>query len=412
MSLVLSGVHKSFGGVCALTEIDFAVSSSEIVGLAGPSGAGKSTLLKLAAGIYRPNSGSLTINGFTPFSPAEAARLGVAFLEPERTPARDLDVRAKLLLAHAQLDCGFVDPAELTRLAASVLQRVGGDIPLRARLSELSLAQQQRVEIAQALSLNARIVLLDAAPAPLSAADEERLFTLLRQLRAQGLGIVYVSQHPEGLRSLTDRVVCLRDGKRVAEFVTASATRATLAQLLRGAAPQATTPLPVKSEEVVLSVRGSVNFDLRRGEILGLASLAASEKTSVFRRLLGEQPSDLRVALRGKPIRIASPDDAQRAGILLRAKKTDGVLSKSALRKPSVLLLDEPTSGLSPQAKQRMREAIRQQAQDGNAVVVSSSQAEELSLLCHRALVLRHGAICGELARRDISEANILRLAT
>jgi ABC-type sugar transport system ATPase subunit len=372
----------------------------------------------------------VTINGFTPHCPSEAARLGVAFVDQQLPAAPDLDVRTKLVLANAQLDRGFVDPVESTQLAAAALQWVGGDIPLRARLSELSPAQRQRVEIAQALSLNARILLLEEAPSPLSAHDEERLFALLRQLKARGLGIVYLSMSSAELRSLTDRVVCLRAGKRIAEFDTASATRATLAEHLRGFAAKANVAkanvakanvakanvakanvaLPLKGEEVMLSVRGSVNFDLRRGEILGLASLEHTEKASVFRRLLGEQPSDLRVALRGEPVQIGSPDDALRAGILLPGKKPGRPLSAEG--KPSVLLLDEPTLGLSLQAKQRMREVIRQQAQDGNAVVVSSSEAEELSLLCHRALVLRHGTICGELAHRDISEANILRLAT
>jgi ribose transport system ATP-binding protein len=467
--LHLGGVYKSFGGVKALKGVDLQVSTGEIVGIVGGNGAGKSTLMKVAAGVHLPDNGVVSIDGRTPKSPAEAIRFGVSLVRQELTQARDLDVGANILLGHEPHRFGVIDRAELRKRAAAALERVGGGISVSTRLGELSPGQRQRVEIARALSLNAKVLLLDEPTATLAESDAARLFELLQQLKQQGLGIVYISHRLGEVLTITDRIVCMRDGERVAEVRTKEATRDTLVTFLAGSAAALDAPaLPAPQSNVLLSVAGSVNFELRGGEILGLAGLVGAGRTSVLSRLFGARVSDLQVSVRGKPTRLRSPREALRAGIVLvpEERASQGllmdqtaernialpsldrfvlqdeaaiarpfmdrfgirrgavagtlsggnqqkiVLSKWLALKPWVLLLDEPTRGLDVKAKRDVHDVIREQAAEGKGVVVSSSEAEELASLCHRALVLSRGTIRGELPSRDITDANILRLAT
>jgi ribose transport system ATP-binding protein len=466
--LQLSGVYKSFGGVKALRGVDLTVGTGEIVGIVGGNGAGKSTLMKLAAGVYAPDSGSVSIAGHAPKSPADAIRLGVSLVRQELTQAHELDVGANILLGHEPHRLGIIDRPELRRRAVAALDRVGGGIDVRTRLGELSPGQRQRVEIARALSLNAKVVLLDEPTATLAESDAARLFELLKLLREQGLGIVYISHRLGEILSVTDRIGCMRDGERVAEVVTQEATRDSLVTFLAGSAGLIEAELPPVQDEVLLTVKGPLNFELRAGEILGLAGLVGAGRTSVLRRLFGAKPSDLDVTVRGKPVRIRSPRDALRAGIVLvpEERASQGlfldqavernialpslkrfvledelkiaapfmerfgirrgavastlsggnqqkvVISKWLAIEPGVLLLDEPTRGLDVKAKRDVHDVIREQSAAGKGIIVSSSEAEELASLCHRALVLSRGNICGELSSREITDSNILRLAT
>jgi len=466
--LQLDGVYKSFGGVKALRGVDLRVGTGEIVGIVGGNGAGKSTLMKVAAGVHQPDSGSITIDGRTPKSPADAIRLGVSLVRQELTQAHDLDVGANILLGHEPHRFGVIDRAELRRRAVAALDRVGGGIDVRTRLGELSPGQRQRVEIARALSLNAKVVLLDEPTATLAESDAARLFELLEQLRKQGLGFAYISHRLGEIMSITDRIVCMRDGERVAEMRTKDSSRDELVTFLAGSAGLIEAELPPVGDEVLLSVEGPVKFEVRAGEILGLAGLVGAGRTSVLRRLFGAKASDLTVTVRGKPLDIRSPRDALAAGMVLvpEERASQGlfldqpaernialpslkrfmledeaaiaapfmqrfgirkgavastlsggnqqkiVLSKWLALQPSVLLLDEPTRGLDVKAKRDVHDVIREQSVAGKAIVVSSSEAEELASLCHRALVLARGGIRGELQSRDITDANILRLAT
>ncbi len=469
--LELRGIKKSFGGVIALRGVDFDVAAGEIVGLVGGNGAGKSTLMKVAAGIHKPDEGTVSINGRTPGSPAEAIALGISLVRQELIQAEDLDVGSNVLLGHEPARWGVIDRKELYRRAATAMERVGGGIDPHAPLRSLSPGQKQRVEIARALSLDAKILLLDEPTATLTEGDASRLFELLRDLRAQGLGLVYISHRLGEILEITDRIVCLRDGVQVIDFATAQATRDTIVEFLAGATmTNAEAPTPPR-DEVVLSVRGRVSFDLRAGEILGLSGLVGAGRTSVLRELFGahwRQGSErLKITLRGKELAIDSPIDAINAGFALvpeerasqglildmlvernialpslrrfRLEDEDAiarpfmerfgirgggpasmlsggnqqkiVLAKWMARGPSVLLLDEPTRGLDIRAKRDVHDVVRQLAAEGVGVIVSSSEAEEIGTLCHRALVLSRGVVRGELARDELTDANILRLA-
>jgi ribose transport system ATP-binding protein len=471
--LELRGIKKSFGGVKALRGVDFTVGAGEIVGLVGGNGAGKSTLMKIAAGAYLPDEGVIDMGGRSPTSPADAIALGVSLVRQELIQATDLDVGANVMLGHEPHRYGVIDRGALYRRASTVLERVGGGIDPRTLLGDLSPGQKQRVEIARALSLNAKVLLLDEPTATLTENDAARLFDLLRDLRKQGLGMVYISHRLAEVLEITDRIVCLRDGQKVAEVSTKQATRESLVEFLAGAGGVYSTdaePLPPPGPEVVMEVRGRLSFDLHAGEILGLAGLVGAGRTSVLRGLFGGRPGrrdNLQVKIRGQAVSVATPIDAIRAGIALvpeerasqglildmlvernialpnlqrflledenaiarpfmdlfgirgggPARMLSGgnqqkiVLAKWMARSPTVLLLDEPTRGLDIKAKRDVHDVARKLAAEGKGVIVSSSEADEIAALCHRALVLSRGSIAGELARAELTDANILKLA-
>jgi ribose transport system ATP-binding protein len=472
--LELRGIKKSFGGVKALQGVDFSVGPGEIVGLVGGNGAGKSTLMKISAGAYLPDEGTVTMKGVTPQSPADAIRMGVSLVRQELIQAGDLDVGANVMLGHEPHRYGIIDRGALYRRAAQALERVGGGIDPRTPLGGLSPGQKQRVEIARALSLDAKVLLLDEPTATLTESDAARLFDLLRDLRKQGLGMVYISHRLAEVLEITDRIVCLRDGQKVAEVSTTSQTRESLVEFLAGAGGVYSTdmeaPPPIKPE-VVLSVSGRLSFDLHAGEILGLAGLVGAGRTSVLVGLFGgrpgRRPDNLVVKIKGQPVVLDSPAAAIRAGLALvpEERASQGlildmlvernmalpslkgvllqdelaiaqpymkqfgirgggpasglsggnqqkiVLSKWMAKSPTVLLLDEPTRGLDVRAKRDVHEVVRKLAAEGKGVIVSSSEADEIAALCHRALVLSRGAIAGELRREELTDANILKLA-
>ncbi|MBC8134047.1 MAG: sugar ABC transporter ATP-binding protein [Deltaproteobacteria bacterium] len=468
MSLALRGVEKSFGGVRALRGVDFDVKPGEIVGLLGGNGAGKSTLMKVAAGVHMPDAGSVTIDGHTPQSPADAIRLGVSLVRQELIQANDLDVGSNVMLGHEPHRFGIIDRVALYRDARKALQRVGGDIDPHTPLRSLSPGQKQRAEIARALSLNAKVLLLDEPTATLSESDAALLFGLLDDLRKNGIAMVYISHRLREVLKITDRVVCMRDGERVAELPTSEATLDKLVELLAGANNiESEVPAPIGSD-VVLSVRGRVAFDLHAGEILGLAGLVGAGRTSILRELFGSRPCGLDVSIGGRKISIQTPRDAMREGfayvpeergseglildmlvernialpslknfrleneldiarpfmerfrirgggparMLSGGNQQKIVLAKWMARAPKILLLDEPTRGLDIRAKRDVHDVVRELAAAGKGVIVSSSEAEEIALLCHRAIVLSGGKARGELARHELTDANILRFAT
>ena len=419
MPLELRGVEKSFGGVRALRGVDFDVQPGEIVGLLGGNGAGKSTLMKIAAGVHLPDAGTVSINGQTPQSPADAIRLGVSLVRQELIQADDLDVGSNVLLGHEPHRYGIIDRPALYRRARELLDRVGGDIDPHTPLRALSPGQKQRTEIARALSLDAKVLLLDEPTATLSEADAARLFELLGDLRKNGIAMVYISHRLREVLKITDRVVCLRDGQRVAELPTKEATLDKLVELLAGSTSVAETAPETIRPEVLLSVRGRVSFDLHAGEILGLAGLVGAGRTSVMRELFGIVPCELDVKTgAGETLRIRTPRDAMNAGFGLvpEERATQGlilgmlvernlalpsldkflledelaiarpyierfrfragglasglsggnqqkiVLGKWMARSPKVLLLDEPTRGLDIRAKRDVHDVVRELA--------------------------------------------------
>ncbi len=468
MTLLVRGVEKSFGGVRALRGVDFQVEPGEIVGLVGGNGAGKSTLMKISSGIHLPDKGTVEIFGQRPSDPASAIALGVSLVRQELIQAGDLDVASNVLLGREPHRFGIVKRAECYRRAAAALERVGGGIDPHATLGSLPPAQRQRVEIARALSLDAKILLLDEPTAALTEGDASRLFELLRTLTKQGIGVVYISHRLREVLEISDRIVGMRDGKISAALATQDASLDLLFEFLSGAT-EVDVPDPAPpSAEVLLSVRGRVEFELHAGEILGLAGLVGAGRTSTLRGLFGAKATDLEIRIGDVLQHFKTPRDAIRAGLALvpeerasqglildmqiepnialaklsrvlledehaiawpymqqfgirgggAARTLSGgnqqkvVLSKWMAISPQILLLDEPTRGLDIGAKRDVHDVVRALAAQGKGVIVSSSEADEVRALCHRTLVLSQGQMRGELARRDITDTNILRMAT
>jgi ABC-type sugar transport system ATPase subunit len=248
----------------------------------------------------------------------------VSLVRQELIQAVDLDVGANVMLGHEPHRYGVIDRGALYRRASTVLERVGGGIDPRTPLGDLSPGQKQRVEIARALSLNAKVLLLDEPTATLTENDAARLFDLLRDLRKQGLGMVYISHRLAEVLEITDRIVCLRDGQKVAEVSTKQATRESLVEFLAGAGGVYSTdmeaPPPIKPE-VVLSVSGRLSFDLHAGEILGPGRAGGrrphQRAVRVVRRAPGRRPDNLVVKIKGQPVVLDSPAAAIRRGLAL-----------------------------------------------------------------------------------------------
>ena len=322
-------VSKSFGGVRALDRVSFTVESGEIHALAGENGAGKSTLIKILGGALEPDSGAVRISDtiVETFSPAAARRAGIAVISQQPALFHELTVAENIGLATEEGSMWHrVDWAARGKKARQMLERVGSDIAPQALVRDLSMPQQQLVEIAKALGLSAKVLILDEPTASLTGREVDRLLDLLRALRAGGTGIVYVSHRLEEMFAAADRVTVLRDGQLIATRPISSLDRASLISLMAGRETNAEYPRPgLVSDRCVLETRGlgcsasdvkDISLAVHAGEILGIAGLVGSGRTELAQILFGLTPADSgQILLNGKPVYIRSPQEAVRLGI-------------------------------------------------------------------------------------------------
>jgi ribose transport system ATP-binding protein len=316
-------VVKTFGPVRVLHGVSFDLAPGRVLGLLGENGAGKTTLMKILAGYETPSGGELVVDGqacrFEDSRAAEAA--GIVMIHQEFNLADDLTVAQNIFLGHERVRGWRLDNAAMRREATRVLQQVGLDIDPDTRARELIVAEKQLVEIAKALSRQARLLVMDEPTATLTPTEIERLFALIRRLREQGVAIVYISHKLDEVERITDEIVVMRDGRFVARAPTAEVSRQQMANLMVGRELSdmfpAKTPAPDGPpllEVKALSVPGwaqDVSFDLRAGEILGFAGLVGSGRTELFEGLLGLRPSrGGEVRIGGAPVRFSSPKQA------------------------------------------------------------------------------------------------------
>jgi ABC-type sugar transport system ATPase subunit len=329
--LLIRGLTKRFGGVVALDGVDFDLDAGEIHALLGENGAGKSTLIKVLGGIVRPDAGAIELER-RPVEVRDAAgahRLGIRLIHQELSLAPNLSVAENILLGREPTRLRILlDRRRLHAAAQAVVEELGlWEIgPVRSRVGSLSVARQQMVEIARALAVRARILILDEPTASLSQVEAETLFARLRRLREQGVGIVYISHRLEEIRRLADRITVLRDGRNVGTRGAAEVDPDALVRLMVGRAVEGQGRRPAWNPgDVVLSVKDlrneqvhGVSFELRRGEVLGLAGLVGSGRTELARAVCGIDPiRSGEVAVCGRTIAVKSPAQARAAGIVL-----------------------------------------------------------------------------------------------
>ncbi|OLC27357.1 MAG: D-xylose ABC transporter ATP-binding protein [Actinobacteria bacterium 13_1_20CM_2_65_11] len=327
--LQLTGISKRFGAVQALLDVDLGLLAGEVHALVGENGAGKSTLVKILAGIHRPDAGEMTLNGreLVLSGPAAARQLGIAVIHQHPNLFPDLTVAENVFVGRLPRNrVRGVDWSELNRTAERLFQNLGVKQSVSVPVRGLSVADQQLVEIAKALSLDARVLVMDEPTASLSSHEVERLFTIIRQLRSRGVAILFVDHRMEEVFEIADRLSVLRDGRHVitaliSELTPADAIRHMVGRRLETLFPKE----PATIGEVALEVRGltragvfsDASFEVRRGEILGLAGLVGAGRTEIARVLFGIDKADAgEVLVAGKHVDIKSPRDAMRLGIV------------------------------------------------------------------------------------------------
>jgi rhamnose transport system ATP-binding protein len=327
--LRLTDITKSFGGVRALKAVSFELAPGEVHALVGENGAGKSTLIKIITGAHRPDTGTIEIAGqpLTDNDPTIARKLGVAAIYQQPALFADLTVAENIAL---RLESGgkwrIIRWDDRRKRAEALLNRVGADISPDAFVRDLTMPQQQLVEIAGALGADARILILDEPTASLSDREVDNLFRVIRELRGHGVGMIYISHRLEELPKIADRVTVLRDGSYVGTKTMADVNRAELIRMMVGRPLDAVFPkIAVPPGDTVLDVRNLSRFDsgvhdvtlsVRRGEILGLAGLVGAGRTELARILFGLTPADAgEILLNGRPVRVTSPAAATKLGI-------------------------------------------------------------------------------------------------
>ena len=334
----MRGIRKAFGATVALDGVALSVASGEICGLVGQNGAGKSTLMAILAGALAPDSGSMTIDGrpYAPRSPIEARHAGVAMIYQELSLAPHLSVMENILLGAEPMRYGLVDRARMRAMAASALRQLGHeDIAPDVAVGTLSVAAQQLVEIARALAVGCRVLVLDEPTSSLGRDDVEHLFALLRRLKTQGHAIVYISHFIEEVKTITDRFEVLRDGRNAGGGVTADATHDAIVRLMVGTAPGDLFPrTPRTAGEAIVEAGdlepGFATFSLHRGEILGIAGLVGSGRTRLLRTLFGLEAvkrGRLRIGVYSGASLGAGPRGRWRAGmgLLSEDRKSEGL---------------------------------------------------------------------------------------
>lgn len=329
--LSLRGVTRRYGGVLALAGVDFDLRVGEIHALLGENGAGKSTLIKVLGGIVRPDGGTIELDGrpVAVRDAADANRLGIRLIHQELSLAPNLSVAENILLGREPVRLGMlIDRRRLESQARALvaeleMPEIG---PVRALVGSLNVARQQLVEIARALAVRARILVLDEPTASLSQHEAETLMLRLGRLREQGVGIIYISHRLEEVRRLADRITVLRDGRNVGTRAARDVDPGELIRLMVGRDVSATPPRPAWSPgSVVLAVEDlqsdevhGVSFELRAGEVLGLAGLVGSGRTELARALCGlDRFRSGRIVVDGRPVAPRSPGEARAAGIVL-----------------------------------------------------------------------------------------------
>ena len=349
MNDIIVSMHdicKSFPGVKALDHVDFELRSGEVMALLGENGAGKSTLMKVLSGVYTRDSGDMEIQGkaYGNLTPKQAQAAGVAIIHQELNMCRHLTVAENMFLGREKVRGMVLSQREMEAEAAEVLGRLKIDISPRTVVGDLPISKQQMVEIAKALSMDARILIMDEPTSALTAREIEDLFRIIRDLRASDHGIVYISHRLEELQHIVDRVTIMRDGQYITtmnfadttidQIITHMVGREIKEKFPRVTCEKGKKIFEVKNLNAGRMVR-DISFSLYEGEIVGFAGLMGAGRTETTRAIFGIDPKESgQIVLDGREIKIHSPADAIRQGVVLAPedRKKDGLCTKLSIR--------------------------------------------------------------------------------
>jgi len=354
--LEASGICKSFPGVRALHEVSLQAFPGEVLALLGENGAGKSTLMKILAGVQRPDAGGILVDGVEVAiaSVQDAMRHGIALIHQELNLATNLSVGANIFLGREPNRYGWIDEAAIAQEARRVLGLVGLDLDPSREVGDLTLGQQQLVEIAKALSVNARILILDEPTSSLSTRETERLFEVMSELRGRGVGLIYISHRLAEIQRMADRVTVLRDGVNAGALSRNEITHDAMVRLMVGRdVSRVYQRTPGQPGPVVLEVNAlrtaanptqTVSFQVRAGEIVGLSGLIGAGRTELLEAMFGVLPAvSGEVRVEGKAVKPEHPRDAVLGGLALvpeDRKKQGVVLAESVRRNLSLASLE------------------------------------------------------------------------
>ncbi|MGH4038695.1 MAG: sugar ABC transporter ATP-binding protein [Sphaerochaeta sp.] len=367
----MSNITKTFPGVRALDNVSFHLKAGQVMALLGENGAGKSTLMKILSGVYTRDSGSMKIFGKDiegDLNPRSAAELGVAIIHQELNMCNHLTVAENIFLGKEIHHRGLLNKKEMMDRATAILQKLKIDIKADAVVGSLAVGQQQMVEIAKSLESNAKVLIMDEPTSALTSKEIEELFRIIREVKADGCGVVYISHRLEELQHIVDEVTIMRDGKYITEGNFKSIPMNEIISNMVGREIKEQFPtIDIERGELALQVKNlnagrlvrDVNFEAYRGEILGIAGLMGAGRTETTRAIFGVDPKTSgEIILDGKSLTINKPMDAIRAGIVLAPedRKHDGLCVKLSIRENIALAnLDQICSkgGLVNRNKER-----------------------------------------------------------
>ena len=388
-------INKSFPGVKALDDVSFCLRAGEVMALLGENGAGKSTLMKILSGVYQKDSGTIHIFGkeVQDLNPKKAQELGVAIIHQELNLCGHLTVAENIFLGHETMKKGLLSDKEMRLKAKKVLDELNMDISADAVVGDLAVSKQQMIEIAKALSINAKILIMDEPTSALTSKEIEDLFVIIRKLTSQGMGIVYISHRLEELQHIVDRITIMRDGKYITSMdfkdtslqaiITNMVGREIKEKFPRVSCVRGRKILEVKHLNAGNMVK-DINLELFEGEIVGIAGLMGAGRTETTRAIFGVDSKESgEIILDGETIHINNPMDAIRAGIVLAPedRKKDGLCTKLSIRENVGLPNLDFLSNRFGVIKRKKEEKITMEAVEDLKIKVASieNNADSLS---------------------------------